>query len=355
VRFITVSRQQTLGVSALVAVGLIGAALTLLWQTAAGVVFLIILQLAVLVAVVYFHNGLASSYGVMRRELAEAVKGIHKLDADVAKSSGQVIDIVTREVTRDVGKLIEELEAQTKAGFVQATADEWAMHNLVKLIAITGPFPAPGGGWAVTPNTLVELVSMVLSDPRDLLVVECGSGTSTVWFAHCQKTKGGRGRVVALEHDPKYAEQTRGHIRRLGLDGWAEVRDARLVEFELEGRTVLWYDPQAVADLNRIDVLFVDGPPGYTSTEARFPAFPVLARQLARDAIVVLDDVTRGHESSIAERWVSAEYAGVRLTPDRRTDRAEIFRVTHKATDRLRADADGSHVSDLIRREVDTT
>jgi predicted O-methyltransferase YrrM len=240
---------------------------------------------------------------------------------------------VNRGLVRDLGGVrerLDELARETKLGFLQVTTDAWYLHNLVRLVDISDPFPAPGG-WAVTPNTLVELVSLVLREPRDLFVVECGSGTSTVWMAHCHRAKGGRGRVIALEHDAEFAEATRGHLRRLGLDNWAEVRDAPLVDLEIEGRPSQWYDPQAIADLDQIDLLFVDGPPWRTSDDARYPAVVILAPKLAKDAKVVLDDVTREPENSIAERWAHEEHAGITLVPDRRTDRAQVFRAVRSS------------------------
>ena len=363
-----VSRTQALALGAVAGVALVGVALTAAWRVSAGVAILLLLQVVVLSALVHIRNQTTSSQRAVRRVITAAMAGeLAKLRAavdEVAAASPlrQVLEVVGRDrvdtaerfakigqvnrsLVRDVGEVRERLDKlmrETKVGFLQATTDTWFMHNLLRLIDISAPFPAPGG-WAVTPNTLVELVSMVQGDSRDLLVVECGSGTSTVWLAHCNRAKGGRGRVVALEHDSEFAETTRGHLRRLGLDDWAEVRDAPLVDVEVDGEMRQWYDPQALTDLREIDILLVDGPPWRTSDDARYPALIMFAPKLARDAKVVLDDVTREPESSIAERWAREEHAGIRVMPERRTDRAQVFRVVHSNEHPASAAPGGDH------------
>ncbi|MGH9249794.1 MAG: class I SAM-dependent methyltransferase [Acidimicrobiales bacterium] len=350
------SRKQGLAVGGVAGVAAVGVVLTVVWRVSAGIVTLLFLQVVVLAALVLIRTQMSNGQRAVRREITVAMAGevarLRSAVDEVAAASplGQVLEVVGRDrvdtaqrfakigevnrgLVRDIGGMRERLDEfarETKLGFLQATTDAWSLHNLVRLVDISDPYPAPGG-WAVTPNTLVELVSLVLSEPRDLLVVECGSGTSTVWMAHCQRAKGGRGRVIALEHDAEFAEATRGHLRRLGLDNWAEVRDAPLVDLEIEGRPSKWYNPQAIADLDQIDLLLVDGPPWRTSDDARYPALVILAPKLANDAKVVLDDVTREPEKSIAERWAHEEHAGLTLVPDRRTDSAQVFRAVRSS------------------------
>jgi Methyltransferase domain len=351
----SLSRTQALAVIGVAGVAVAGVVLSVAWRVSAGVVVLLLLQVVVFIALVLIRNQVTSAQRSVRRDVTTAmVAELARLRSAVDEVSAAspvraVLEVVGRDridtaerfakigelnrrLVRDIDGVRERLERltrETKLGFLQATRDAWSLHKLVGLVDISAPFPAPGG-WGVTPSTLVELVSMVQSDPRDLLVVECGSGTSTVWIAHCHRAKGGQGRVVALEHDADFAEATRGHLRRLGLDEWAEVRDAPLVDIEVAGQTYQWYDPQALADLRQIDVLSVDGPRLRTSDDARYPALVMFAPMLARDARVVLDDVIGEPESSIAERWTHEE-PGVMLVRERQTDRANVFRVVHNA------------------------
>lgn len=135
-----------------------------------------------------------------------------------------------------------------------------------------------------------------------MTVVECGSGSSTVWLAAACRSRG-RGRVVALEHDESYAAQTAAALADNGLSDLAEVRHAPLESVQLDGEPWRWYERGAWADLRAVDVLFVDGPPGVTGPLARYPALPLLAETLQDGALVVLDDTHRSDESEILSRW----------------------------------------------------
>ncbi|MFB9659176.1 O-methyltransferase [Glycomyces mayteni] len=166
-------------------------------------------------------------------------------------------------------------------------------------------------GWAAGVDLARYLYTQVREHGRTR-VLECGSGSSTVLFAYALRALG-TGRAVALEHEPRFAEITRGMLRERGLEEWAEVVDAPLVDVALAGESWRWYDPQAVP-AGEFDLLVVDGPPGSTGPQARYPAVPVLYEHLAPGALVVLDDAFRPEERATAERW-AAEFDG--LEPER--------------------------------------
>lgn len=170
------------------------------------------------------------------------------------------------------------------------------------------PMP-PTGQWALDASGLLELLSRIPRD-RPSLVLELGSGTSTVWLAYALERSGGR--LVSLDHDPGYGQRTRDLLERHELPKVAEVRDAPLREVTVGGQERLWYDPRALADVDGVDLLFVDGPPGRTGPLARYPALPLLLPRLAREALVVLDDAHRPDEQETVRRWL-AEVDG--LTP----------------------------------------
>lgn len=164
------------------------------------------------------------------------------------------------------------------------------------------PLP-PLGGWAIDAAELVQLLHLV-STRRPGLVVECGSGSSTVWLAHAVRQVGGR--LVALEHEADYAAQTRRMLADQGLSDVAEVRLAPLTAVSLDDESVSWYDVGAVEDLAEIDLLLIDGPPGSTGPQARYPAVPILRSRLAPDAVIGLDDAQRPDERAALERWLDA-------------------------------------------------
>ena len=56
-------------------------------------------------------------------------------------------------------------------------------------------------------------------------------------------------------------------------------------------------------DIEQVDLLWVDGPPGATCLFSRYPALPALADKLSPHAEVWLDDTIRQEEKYICERW----------------------------------------------------
>jgi predicted O-methyltransferase YrrM len=164
------------------------------------------------------------------------------------------------------------------------------------------PMP-PSGKWALNPQGLLNLYALVQRH-RPQVVVELGSGTSTVWIGYALAPNGG-GQLFSIDHDEEYAGQS-SQMVRLHRDQMAptEVRHAPLKEISVGGQAFRWYDAARLADIERIDLLIVDGPPARTGPQARYPAMPVLREQLSDGALVVLDDAGRDDEHKIIERWL---------------------------------------------------
>jgi len=175
-----------------------------------------------------------------------------------------------------------------------------ALFQLFQQFTPEAPMPS-SGDFALNPTDLLDLMHLVrLRRPR--LVVELGSGTSSVWLGYALQKYGGR--LVSLDHDPGYARQTRALVTAHGLDEVVEVREAPLRELAANGKTYQWYDVQALDDLTDIDLLLVDGPPAATGPDARYPALPVLAEKLAGTATVILDDTNRQDEREAVQSWI---------------------------------------------------
>ncbi|WP_017569885.1 class I SAM-dependent methyltransferase [Nocardiopsis halotolerans] len=195
----------------------------------------------------------------------------------------------------------------------------------------TAAFMPPLRGWAASPDVLRLLVRHI-DRLRPDLVVECGSGASSVWIGYALRRAGG-GRLVAVEHDARYAELSRDLVAAHGLDDVVEVRHAPLVETPVTTVTVQgeelptadrWYDPSVFADLKGIGLLFVDGPPKATGLQARYPAVPTLLPRCAEDVVIVLDDAARRDERAIGDRWL-AEHPELQRTEEAAEKGAHVF------------------------------
>lgn len=202
---------------------------------------------------------------------------------------------------RRVDNGIRRSERATARLFNHAPAEIDALNQVHRRLGMEGSLPLLGG-WALTPRGMLQTIDLTFDEDVSL-IVECGSGTSTVFLARVLQMKG-RGKIVALEHLEEFAELARKAIQEHGLGDFAEVRYAPLEEIEIGGDSFNWYSLDSVSDLEDIDMLIVDGPPGGTGPNARFPAFPLLRDRLSSSGIVILDDVQREDEKGIVETWL---------------------------------------------------
>lgn len=173
--------------------------------------------------------------------------------------------------------------------------------QLMRLVPMSLPMPRPGT-WAASEDLLLWLAGYVL-EHRPRTVVDLGSGQSSVWMAAAMRTAGYDGRVIGVDHDEVFAAGTRELARRQGVEDWLTVVQAPLREQEIAGRSVRWYDLDALTGIDGIDLLSIDGPPGQGTSHARWPALPALHDRLSPGAVVVLDDMIRRDEQDILDDW----------------------------------------------------
>ncbi|GAA2269726.1 hypothetical protein GCM10009853_024260 [Glycomyces scopariae] len=245
-------------------------------------------------------------------ELTERLKGLGEAVAGLREAQAGI--------DRRLDAIEAEARADRKAARAAARTGYAQVEDLLALYHLTGARGALPRmrGWAAGPE-LTRFLAEEVAARGGARVLECGSGTSTVVLALVSRAIGS-GQVTALEHDPHYAAQTRAELESRGLGGWGRVVDAPLTDVDLGGETWRWYDPSLLPP-NEIDLLLVDGPPAQTGPQARYPALPVLAERLAKDALVVLDDADRPDERAIAARWADAhpDFTVERLPHERGT------------------------------------
>lgn len=207
------------------------------------------------------------------------------------------LNAFSKTITQAVTRVNRTMNRQ----FKHSPAEMDALLQVHRRSQMDDPLPLMGG-WALTPRGLLQAIDLV-NRPGVSLVVECGSGTSTLFLARALELKGS-GHVIALEHSQEYLEQTENALQQHGLTEFAEVRHAPLKEVEVFGAPYMWYSWSTIADLEEIDLLLVDGPPGDTGTWARYPAYPLLRERLAPGALIVVDDAQRSDEKAMVEAWI---------------------------------------------------
>lgn len=225
----------------------------------------------------------------------------------------------TWESTRSLHDRLGRIEADLAAlREIVRTRDERAQKRLKAALAsltntiallpeldIKGVVPSfPHQGFGITGEEAAFLFHMIRRQ-RPRLILELGSGSSTVLFAAALRANANGGRLISIEHDSEHAKRTIELLEQAQLAHHVEVVLAPLIDVELGGRTFQWYDlgPLLRTLEGRIDLLFIDGPPGKVQSLSRYPALPMLAPHLAPGAVVVVDDGAREDEARMVELW----------------------------------------------------
>lgn len=240
------------------------------------------------------------------RRISQASDDVTAVHEEVTAVGDQVrgVEVKLSEETERARKHRQSLRAHLRMMSRDSLTQTQALLQLHDQFAPTAPLPAVAG-WAMEPTALVELVNLI-AQLRPQLVVECGSGTSTLWIAYALR-RNGSGRVVALDHKAEFAAASNRVVAEHGLTEWAQVQHAPLTPTSTPRGDMPWYSAD-LTGLDGIELLLVDGPPQATGELARYPALPVLADRLAPGAHILFDDADRPGEVAALDAW-QATYA----------------------------------------------
>ncbi|MFZ4640077.1 MAG: class I SAM-dependent methyltransferase [Nodosilinea sp.] len=177
-----------------------------------------------------------------------------------------------------------------------------ALFSVFSVIQPAHPLPSMRG-WAISPDFAILLISL-LDQYQPQLVLEAGSGVSTIIIGHRLKTLD-QGQLISLDHEAEFSQKSQSNIHRHGLQSVARVIYSPLTNFEIQGKQWLWYDTTELSHNlhGTIDFLVIDGPPYFIQDLSRYPALPILFDMLSDDAIILMDDADRDAEKKIIELW----------------------------------------------------
>lgn len=225
-------------------------------------------------------------------------------DAGSDIDPAEVVEIVTsasEQIDRLQKSLTEGFRA-TRVGLEQLPQTVEQYRHMHELLA-SGQLSLPGiGGWAMTSTAIASVVARVLEAKSHPTVVELGSGISTVWLSLAMKRRGG-GRLISLDHLKEFLGQTANMVGEHGATEFVEFVHAPLVPTEIDGENFSWYDLSGLDRSTPIDILIVDGPPGDSGPQARYPALPMFSEQLAEGSTILVDDTIRLGERQVISRW----------------------------------------------------
>ena len=166
-----------------------------------------------------------------------------------------------------------------------------------KLLGFEQPLPVTKD-WSAAADFL-KIISDYCLENKPATIVECSSGTSSLVLAKCcQLNK--RGHVHSLENNEEYADNTRHQLEGFSLNDWCDVVHAPLKDILVGEEKFQWYDITSLPEVE-IDVLVIDGPPGFIQKHSRYPALPLLKKKLAKNCMIFLDDAAREDEKRVGQ------------------------------------------------------
>ena len=201
-------------------------------------------------------------------------------------------------------------------GAIMAAVDDVDEHDqpaVPEVPELGGDAPAPtaapataAGDWRLTAGSLRFLTVLVDHlEPR--LVLEFGSGRSTVVLGRSLASLRRPGTLVTIENDPDHLDRTRAGIVAAGLETAVHLRSAPVVVRRCHDRNVPVYLLGARAcstgrsrGLRRPDLILVDGPP--LPLGGREGALYQALHSSHEGTVIVLDDSRRDSEREVLVR-----------------------------------------------------
>lgn len=176
-----------------------------------------------------------------------------------------------------------------------------ALFSVYSFLNLKYPLP-PMRGWSISPDVAANIISLI-QEKRPQTIVDIGSGVSTLVSGYCLR-RIGSGRVFGVDHEDKFAEQTKQSIGRHEIKDFAQVIYAPLKPVLVNGKKFVWYDTEVFQKtISSIDMLIVDGPPEKIQPLSRYPALPLMWNKLSDDAVVIVDDAFNPDIKKMIEMW----------------------------------------------------
>ena len=177
-------------------------------------------------------------------------------------------------------------------------------HALEKSLGFEKSLPVTEN-WSAAPDFL-KIISDYCLENKPETIVECSSGTSSLVLSQCCKLNN-HGHVYSLENGKEFVEKTVRYLTESQLTEFNDVIYSPLRECDVNGEGYKWYDLKDLPEV-KIDMLVVDGPPGFIQKNSRYPAVPLLQGLLSSNCVVFLDDAARQDEKEIVELWLQDIY-----------------------------------------------
>lgn len=157
--------------------------------------------------------------------------------------------------------------------------------------------------WAAGPEYYAHICNDIVIN-RKKMVVETGSGISTILLARLIKKNNLNTKIVSIDHDAVWQNIVAQNLEADGIDDIVEFKHCPLVQRE----GVSWYDTESIVFPENfvVDTVVVDGPIGNVPM-ARLGAVPFLKQYLSPECYTIyLHDTDREEEQRIVSIWTES-------------------------------------------------
>lgn len=163
--------------------------------------------------------------------------------------------------------------------------------------------------WSMSPKAILHIIN-ILEIEKPLNIIEFGSGATTIYIAQYFKLNDLDLKLTSVESNEGWIEIMQEKLNSLGLLKYVKFILAPIKEVgdDIKFKNQRsWYDSDILKEQltteSYFDLIIVDGPPGVSSTYARYSAFPFLKNSTDENSIWLLDDTNRFAEKEIIEQW----------------------------------------------------
>lgn len=212
-------------------------------------------------------------------------------------------DSLLQDSSKNMDELKQSLTKSQNLVYTQLESLSWLQRRLLDSTQLP-----PLRGWACSPDVLLRLHTYII-ETQPKVVVEFGSGASTLVIADAL-SQNGVGKLFSIDHSKYYCAETLSELERNHLQSWVDLRVGALEpwnEAHLNPKDAsnpsLWYPKSVLQDIENVDLIWVDGPPGNTCPYSRYPALPALSTKLTENIEVWMDDTIRQVEKDICKDW----------------------------------------------------
>jgi hypothetical protein len=248
------------------------------------------------------------------QENAALLEQVKKIDLAVTDQTQIALQLA--KIEKDAQESEKRFKSELAKGLTNAVK-QLESYMAIQQWADSGSAAFDFHGWPISPDLGLFLIDKINTRGYDL-IIEFGSGTSTALIAKAVSKRAQlqdairSTQILSFEHKLNYFEKTQQTLKQHGFDSSVQLTYAPLAAWKEGEAEYLYYDCQDTLEALRqqhsnatLNVLLViDGPPGATCPNARYPAVPFVFEALGRHCIdLVLDDASRPEEKAVIDMW----------------------------------------------------